>query len=151
MKRTPFSLILSAGLVLISAAFVPQAKAGESDHLTEVTFNQPVEIPGQVLGPGTYTLRLLDSSVPGGGYDYVVFADKADRHVYGIVAALPVYYDNPFSWFARPPEHTIITFEERASDSPQAIKDWFFPGKVTGEEFVYRKLPQAQTGSRNGQ
>jgi len=149
MKRSIFSLTLSAGLVLTSAAFAPQAKAGETDELTVVTFSQPVEIPGQVLGPGTYTLRVLDSSAPGNGTNYIVFADKTDQHVYGIVPAMPVYYDNPFSWFARSPEHTIITFEERANGAPQAIKDWFFPGRVTGEEFVYRKPAPAQSGSKN--
>lgn len=39
----------------------------------------------------------------------------------------------------RPPEKTIIKFEERTAGSPQAIKGWFYPGRTDGHEFVYPK------------
>ena len=33
----------------------------------------------------------------------------------------------------------MITFEERAANSPEAIKAWFYPGDNYGQEFVYPK------------
>lgn len=146
MKRSNCFLFALAGLALASSALMPQATAGEWDKKTVVTFNQPVEIPGQVLEPGTYTLTVINL-LTGGGPDYIAVADETGQHIYRIVSATPVYHDNPFSWIAFPPEHTIITFEERTGNSPQAIKDWFYPGKLTGEEFIYPKLAPVQTPS----
>jgi hypothetical protein len=42
----------------------------------------------------------------------------------------------------RASDKTIIKFDERAADSPQAIKAWVYPGRNYGHEFVYPK-PEA--------
>jgi hypothetical protein len=34
---------------------------------------------------------------------------------------------------------TVVTFEERASGSPEALHSWFYPGDKDGVEFVYPK------------
>ena len=52
--------------------------------------------------------------------------------MYAMVFAIPAYRVNPT-------DHTVITFEERAHNAPQAIKKWFPPGENWGEEFVYGK------------
>jgi hypothetical protein len=36
-----------------------------------------------------------------------------------------------------PTDHTVIQFEEDSSGSPAAIKAWFYPGDVRGQEFIY--------------
>ena len=46
------------GVVILGLAFVGQVRASESDQKTIVTFNQPVEIPGKVLTPGTYVFKV---------------------------------------------------------------------------------------------
>lgn len=60
MKSHLFSgtvLTLAAGCLLAATAFAdPQYKN------TEVTFNAPVEIPGHVLMPGTYVMKVLNPS-----------------------------------------------------------------------------------------
>jgi cell division septation protein DedD len=38
-----------------------------------------------------------------------------------------------------PAPNTIVRFEERRADAPEAIKEWFYPGDEYGEEFVYPK------------
>ena len=40
----------------------PQARADEWNQKTVFTFSGPVEIPGQVLQPGTYVFKLADSA-----------------------------------------------------------------------------------------
>jgi LPXTG-motif cell wall-anchored protein len=138
MKTGHISLLAAAGLICASTLFISRAKAGEWDRLSTVTFNQPFEIPGMVLPPGTYTMKLLDT--PFRGPDFVVFSDKTDQHTYKIVQAIPVYRDEPA-------DHTIITFEERAGGSPQAVKDWWYPGFLLGEELVYPKAHSVLTAS----
>jgi hypothetical protein len=32
---------------------------------------------------------------------------------------------------------TVVTFEERRSTEPEALKTWFYPGDAIGWEFVY--------------
>ena len=38
-----------------------------------------------------------------------------------------------------PTEKTVIKFEERSGDNPEALKAWFYPGDNFGQEFVYPK------------
>jgi len=39
---------------------------------------------------------------------------------------------------------TVINFEERTADQPEAIHSWFYPGANYGEEFVYPKARAMQ-------
>jgi LPXTG-motif cell wall-anchored protein len=103
---------------------------------TEVTFKQPVEIPGMVLMPGTYVMKLLD---PYMDRNIVRFYNVQENHMYAMVFAVPDYR-------LTPTDHTVITFEERAHNAPQAIREWFPAGDNWGEEFVYPK-PQPIAGS----
>jgi len=125
------SLTLLFGLV----SLVPAAKADEWDKRTTVTFNEPVEIPGRVLPAGTYTMRLLDNSAE---RDIVQFFNQDETRLVDTVMAIPDYRLEPTG-------KTVITFEERAGNSPEAIKDWFYPGDEYGVEFVYPKTHPALT------
>jgi hypothetical protein len=102
------------------------AKADDWNKETVMTFNKPVEVPGMVLGPGTYDFRLLDS-VSDRNVVQILNADGS--HLYENVLAIPAYR-------AQASDKTVVTFEERAKGSPQAIASWFFPGDNFGEEFV---------------
>ncbi len=137
MKNYWISLCTSASLILATAALVPQAKADEWDKQTKVTFNNPVEIPGMVLGPGTYTLKLLDSPST---RDVVEVMNAEMTHLYRFVMAIPVYR-------MEPADHTVITFQERAAGAPQAIKDWYYPGDLRGEEFLFGKTQRVMTSA----
>jgi hypothetical protein len=57
---------------------------------------------------------------------------KDEKHLYGTFLAVP---DERL----RPAGRPIVTFEERAADSPEAVKAWFYPGDSTGHAFVYPK------------
>ena len=119
--------ILCLATLMAGAAMLPSAKADDSNKETIVTFNDAVQIPGQVLPPGTYVFKLADS--------------QSDRHIVQIftedesdlvatISAIPAYRLNPTG-------DTLITFEERPSGSPEAVKRWFYSGELSGVGFVY--------------
>lgn len=122
-----------ASFTAFSLVLAPRLKADAWNERTTVSFNEPVEIPGQVLPAGTYVFKLMDSQ---SDRNIVQIFNKAENHVYATILAIPDYR-------LKPTGKTVITFEERAADSPQAIKAWFYPGDNYGQEFVYPK-PRAE-------
>jgi hypothetical protein len=114
-------------------------KADIHDRKTILTFSGAVEIPGHVLVKGTYVFKLYNS--PSDRSIVQIFNESQD-HVYATVLAMPSYRENP-------PDKTDVTFWERAENSPQAVKSWFYPGGVYGLEFVYPKWQAAKISMRN--
>lgn len=127
MKFFAAPAAIAAGLMGILIA--PLIQADPLYKRTEVTFSAPVEIPGMVLPAGTYVMKLLDPYME---RNVVRFYNKQENHMYAMAFAIPDYR-------LVPTDHTVITFEERAHNSPQAIKEWFPAGDNWGEEFVYPK------------
>src|SRR6266849_2830247 len=128
MNRIKAPMFLLVGLGFL-ARMVPRATADESDEKTVFTFSGPVEIPGQVLPAGTYVFKLADSS---SDRNIVQVFSEDGAHLYGTFLAIP----NQRQYPAKKP---ITTFEDRAANSPEAVKAWFYPGDDTGHEFVYPK------------
>jgi hypothetical protein len=96
---------------------------------TKVTFNQQVEIPGQFLPAGTYMMELLDSNPN----RHIVRFFNADRSkVIATVLAIP-------NARLEASNKTVLMFEERPINFPEALKAWFYPGETWGQEFVYPK------------
>jgi LPXTG-motif cell wall-anchored protein len=128
MNRISAKLILLVGLGFLGG-MVPRAIADEWDQKTIFTFSGPVEIPGQVLSPGTYVFKLADSSS-----DRIVVQvfSKNEKHLYGTFLSIP-------DQRLRPAGKPIITFDERAAGSPEAVRAWFYPGEDLGHQFVYPK------------
>ena len=127
MNRT--ILILLVGLGFLGGGMIPRATADESDQKTIFTFSGPVEIPGQVLSAGTYVFKLVDSS---SDRNIVQVFSKDEKHLYGTFISIP-------DQRLRPAGKAIITFDERAAGSPEAVRAWFYPGDDFGHEFVYPK------------
>jgi hypothetical protein len=129
--RVLFCLLAAA---LFSAAVLPTASADTWNKKTVVTFSQSVEIPGKILPAGTYTFVLLDSS--------------SDRHIVQIFNAdgsqliTTVLAINDYR--LKPTGDTVMKFNERAGDSPEALRAWFYPGDNFGQEFVYPKARAIQ-------
>ncbi len=51
------SLVVLLSIAVVSFTFIANVHASVSDQKTIVTFNQPVDIPGKVLTPGTYVFN----------------------------------------------------------------------------------------------
>lgn len=138
--RTMIAPAVAMGVVALGLA-VPSVFADQWNQLTKVTFNQPVEIPGQVLPAGTYWFKLLDSS---SDRDIVQIYNSNQSKQVALVMAIPDYR-------TRPTGKTVLTFKERASDAPQAVKAWFYPGQNFGQEFVYPKTRATQLAKINNE
>jgi hypothetical protein len=117
------------------------ASADISDKKTIVTFSAPVEVPGKALAAGTYVFKILNST---GTRNIVQIFDKDERQLYATLLAVPDYRLNPTG-------DTVIRFEERPSGTPEAIKEWFYPGDDYGVQFVYPHDQAVQLAKRTNQ
>ena len=124
------------------AALGPTINADEWDKKTVFTFSDSVEIPGQILPPGTYVFKLFDSS---SDRHIVQVWTEDQRHLIATVMAIPAQRLEPRG-------HTSIIFDERPGDSPMAVRTWFYPGDTIGQEFVYhyRYPSESNYGYGNG-
>jgi hypothetical protein len=128
-------------LVVLCAVATPSAlMADEWDRATKLTFSEPVEVPGLVLPAGTYWFTLADSETD---RNIVQIWDADRMHLVTTILAIPDYR-------LQPTGKTVIHFEERPSDSPEAIHSWFYPGANYGEEFVYPKARATQLAKQTG-
>ena len=112
---------------LLCGVSVPSAHADEWNQETILTFSQPVEIPGQILPAGTYR--------------FILFGSSSDRNIVQVFSSdwsklYATLYTVP-SERQEPTGETAIRFAERPSDQPEAITTWFYPGEITGHEFIY--------------
>src|SRR6266852_3126238 len=138
MNKTRAKVILLIGLGFLGG-MLPRATADEWNQKTIFTFSGPVEIPGQMLQAGTYVFRLADSQ---SDRDIVQVFSKDEKHLYGTFLTIA-------DQRLRPAEKPIITFEETAAGSPEAVKAWFYPGDDYGHEFVYPKPKALELAKTN--
>ncbi|HEX4228132.1 MAG TPA: hypothetical protein VHZ07_05640 [Bryobacteraceae bacterium] len=132
---------LIAALVVLFVSASPM-RASEWNHLTKLIVHQTIQVPGAVLTPGTYWVRLVDS--------------QSDRY---IVQFMNADQDKALSTTIAIPDermhvtgHTRLVFYEAAPGTPPALRAWWYPGAVYGDEFVYPKneaMNVAHTANRN--
>ncbi len=115
------------------------ARAGEWDQKSVFTFIKSVEVPGQVLEPGTYVFKLMDSA---SDRNVVQVFNREETHLFGTFLAISDYR-------LKPANKPIITFEERAPGSPEAVRAWFYPGENYGHDFVYPKQKAVELAKAN--
>lgn len=128
--RTARVILVALTAALLCATFAVGARADtESSKRTVVTFKEPVEIPGQVLPAGTYTIELMDNMT---NRNIVQFFNADRTQLVATVLAINNYRLNPS-------DESVMTFAERPGNSPSALKAWFYPGNRWGQEFVYPK------------
>jgi len=123
---------MALSFALLVLAFPPGVRADEWNKKTVVTFSAPIEIPGvgaQILPAGTYVFKLLDSQSD--RHIVQIFNERQD-HVFSTILAIP-------NFRLQATDKTVMTFKERASGQPEAIRAWFYPGNRWGQEFVYPK------------
>ena len=121
---------VNVGAVCLMLSSVASAQSWNKK--TTVKFSEPVKIPGvgaQVLPPGTYVFKLLDSQAD----RHIVQVFNEDQtHIYVTILAIPNYR-------LKATDKTVMTFSERSAGEPQAIRAWFYPGDNWGQEFTYPK------------
>ena len=135
MKNMKTFLLI--GCLALGCAFLtPKAKAGEWNQKTILTFDQPVEIPGLVLPAGRYVLKLVDSLAD---RNIVQVLSPDERILYATINAIPDYREHVTG-------ETTIVYREGYPGAPRAIKEWFFPGRKYGHEFIYPEMGALEVG-----
>jgi len=123
--------VLVSGLIV--AAFLmapPAAQASETDRLTHFMVNQNFEVPGKVLEPNTrYVMKLHDSFQ---NRNVVQVYTDDEKHLLTQFIAIN-------SERMEPVNKTTFTFIEVQPGCPKPIREWFYPGRNIGLEFVYPK------------
>jgi hypothetical protein len=119
--------IASVGLLGISLA--PTARADEWNKRTILTVNEPIQVPGQVMQPGKYVMKLLDS--PSNRHIVQIF-NEDETHLITTILAIPNYRLEPTG-------KTQFSFWETPPGQPKALRAWFYPGDNFGQEFAYPK------------
>lgn len=123
-------LISTSLLGLVLAAFLlPSAKADMFDKRTILTVHETIQIPGMVLDPGTYVMK---RTIPRTDPDIISFLNRDEDEVLATVHAIPVERQEATG-------ESVFLFDEARGTEPKALKVWYYPGEITGAEFVYPK------------
>src|SRR6266851_2494891 len=114
-------------IIAFSLFFELAAHADESDQSTTITFSQPIQIPGQVLPAGAYLFKLEDSN---SNQNIVQVFNANGTVLYATLQTIATERQEPTG-------HTMVALAEQGAGQPDALLKWFYPGRETGNEFVY--------------
>jgi len=119
----------AATLALASTVLVPAAMADQWNKKTYITVNEAIQVPGKVLQPGRYVMRLLESQ--SNRHIVQIFNEREDQ-LQTTVLAIPNYR-------LQPTGKTEFQWWETPAGQPRALRAWFYPGDNFGQEFAYPK------------
>ena len=123
---------IAIGCLLFTLAFVTPSlmKADEWNLATKFSVNHSFEVPGMVLQPNTtYVIKVLDS--PSNRNVVQIYNEDQTRM---LTMFLTISSER-----MEPTDKTLFTFVETEPAYPLPIREWFYPGRILGHEFVYPK------------
>ncbi|MGE3276660.1 MAG: hypothetical protein AB7O67_16220 [Vicinamibacterales bacterium] len=127
MRLLSRSAALLSATLLVATAAPLNAQPGPRDDQIELTFDNPVQVPGATLPAGSYIFRLANSTAS----RQVIRVIDADTHkLYATTMAIPATRDVTNS-------DIVVTFATTREGLPPAIKSWFYPGQQIGHHFMY--------------
>jgi len=130
-KAITFMIAFVVAFVLF---FEVSAHADMSDQATQITFSQPVQIPGQVLPAGTYWFLLANISEQ---QDVVQIYNSDRSKLYATLETATIERQQATG-------DTVVKLAQQESSKPEALVAWFYPGETTGHEFLYPKDQEKQ-------
>ena len=131
------ALRLTAGAIALAAFIAPAAQAqdtAEVRRLTILSFSEPVQLPGKTLPAGKYRFEMADVN---SAAHVVRVLSEDGKTVIGTFHTIPS--TQPQRDLRN--QDSLVMFSERPAGQPQAAREWYYPGRSIGEEFVY---PRAQ-------
>jgi hypothetical protein len=120
------ALLLAA--VALSSVF-QDSQSYEWNKKSTLTAEGPVELPGIVLEPGVYIVKLKES---GDKRSIVEIMNKDETQVLASVVAVPDHR-------MKPDDNSEFVFHEVKSNGPAPVRSWFYSGDLVGLEFIYPK------------
>jgi len=135
------NLVAAVSCLGIASLCVTPAMADTWNKKTVITIGEAVQVPGAILQPGKYVMKLLDS--------------QSDRHIVQIfnetedklqttILAIPNYR-------LQPTGDTAFQWWETPAGQPKALRAWFYPGDNFGQEFAYPKNTAMQIARSTSQ
>lgn len=120
---------LTIAAIMLALSFGSIAKADDWDKKTIVTFDQDVQIPGQVLPAGTYVFKLIRSNTE----RFIVQVwDRGEDNILATLMTIGDSYPNPNG-------QAYFVLDTSGTDEgyPPAVVSWFFAGTDEGRDFIY--------------
>jgi hypothetical protein len=127
--RSGMTIVTLGALALGVGIVAFRAQADEWDKKTVFTVDQPIQVTDTYLDPGTYVMKLANSS---SDRHIVQIFDADQKHLINTILAIPNYR-------LQPTDDTRFTFWETPPGSARAMRAWFYPGDNFGQEFRYPK------------
>jgi hypothetical protein len=136
---------LIGGAMAVAALLASSAQAqdvADVKRLTLLTFSGPVQLPGKILPAGTYRFEMADIN---NAAHVVRVLNEDGTEVIGTFSTIPTTTTTRDI----SSQETLVMFAERPAGSPQAAKEWYYPGRSIGEEFVYPKSQAMEIAKAN--
>jgi hypothetical protein len=127
------SYIAVGMIIAFSLFFELAAHADEGDQATEITFSQPIQVPGQVLPAGTYLFKLANTD----DLNIVQIFSRDRTHLYATLQTIPTES-------RQVPGDTTVALVDQGAGKPDVLLKWFYPGADSGHEFVYSNQLEKQ-------
>jgi hypothetical protein len=127
LKKLTLGGAVVGGIVLTASIVTFRAQADTWDKMTLLTVDQPTQVSDTYLEPGTYMFKLANSD-----RHIVQIFDKDRSHLINTIIAIPSYRVFPTS-------DTKISYWETPPGTAKAVRTWYYPGDVDGQEFRYPK------------
>lgn len=115
-------------VAILMGALARPVRADDCDKLTYLTFSAPVAMPDVTLPAGTYRFSHPDCATTGG---ILQVSSRDGSVVYGTFATIPDERTTPT-------DQPEVVFAEMPAGSPEALKEWFYPGDLVGDKLMYR-------------
>jgi hypothetical protein len=125
--------IVAGLLIAFMLFFGIAAYADVRDHSTQLTFSEPIQIPGRVLPAGSYLFRIAN---PDTGGNLVEVFNADGTVLYATVQTVSAQRPEPA-------DETVVTLAEE-SGGPDVLLKWFYAGSLTGNEFLYSKQKEKE-------
>jgi len=136
-----FSLLQTGAIAALAVCttLAPISKADTWDRKTVITINNPLEVPGAVLQPGKYVIKLFNSNSD--RHIVQIMNEREDKLMALTFAVAAQRLDAS--------DKTIMTMYEGANGQPEALRTWYYPGDLIGQEFLYPHKQALQISERS--
>src|SRR5215471_14729617 len=122
-------IALAGALFLGLSAAAPTSASTDRSHLTFVTFQRPVMLPGDIqLSPGTYRFEL--ATTPGMGLVRVSSRDLETVYLMAYTSEV----ERPKNDGDR---QAVVTLSQNSRNAMPSISAWYPLGDTVGHQFVY--------------
>ncbi len=114
-------------LAVIAIGLVGAVRAGDvpPEKTSTLTITTPLEVPGAILDPGTYVVKLVDTQ-----NNIVAITSVDGKKTYATAICVP-------HEAADQPRHTEFTFYSVPENANKVLRTWYRPNDRYGQDFLY--------------